>query len=91
MLNVIDAETHDQIATINYAFEPPKPPFEDEGQMFLDPLNPQSKLSPAFLALTADMLARDRAYDDRLLRHYTMWKSIVDDPSHPSQAKPSRC
>lgn len=31
MLNVIDAETHNHVATINYAFEPPMPPFEDEG------------------------------------------------------------
>ena len=87
MLNVIDAETHDHVATISYAFEPPKPPFENEGQMFLDPLNPRSRLSSAFLALTADMLAHDRTYRDRLVRHYTMWKCIVDDPSHPSHAK----
>jgi hypothetical protein len=40
MLNVIDAETHDHVTTINYAFEAPKPPFGDEGQMFLDPSNP---------------------------------------------------
>lgn len=38
MLNVIDAETHNHVATINYAFEPPEPPFEDEGQIFSDPL-----------------------------------------------------
>jgi hypothetical protein len=87
MLNVIDAETHDHVATINYAFEPPKPPFDDEPQMFLDPLNPQTAMSPAFLELTADMLAHDRGYHDRLVRHYTMWKNIVDDPSHPAQAK----
>jgi len=71
MLNVIDAERHDNVASINYAFEPP---FEGEGQMFLDPLNPQSAMSPAFLELTADMMAHDRAYHDRLVRHYTMWK-----------------
>ena len=29
MLNVVDAETHDHVATINYAFEPPEAPFED--------------------------------------------------------------
>ena len=86
ILNVVDAETHDQVATINYAFGPPQPPFDDEGQMFLDPLNPQTAMSPAFLQLTADMMARDRAYHDRLVRHYTMWKRVVDDPSHPDQA-----
>jgi SEC-C motif len=87
MLNVIDTGTHDHVATVNYAFEPPKPPFDDEGQMFLDPLNPQGHLSPAFLELTADMLANDRAYHDRLVRHYTMWKNIVDDPAHPAHEK----
>lgn len=87
MLNVMDAETHNHVATINYAFEPPEPPFEDEGQIFLDPLNPQTVLSPAFLELTGDMMACDRGYHDRLMRHYTMWKLIVDDPSHPGQEK----
>lgn len=87
MLNVIDAGTHNHVATINYAFEPPMPPFEDEGQIFLDPLNPQTAMSPAFLELTADMVARDRGYHDRLVRHYTMWKRVVDDPSHPDQEK----
>jgi hypothetical protein len=87
MLNVVDAETHDQVATINYAFEAPHPPFDDEGQMFLDPLNPRTAMSPAFLQLTADMMVRDRAHHDRLVHHYAMWKRGVDDPSHPDQAR----
>ena len=87
MLNVLDGDTHDHVATINYAFEPPTPPWEDEPQMFLDPLNPQTELSPAFLQLTGEMLAHDRAYHDRLVRHYTMWKRVIDDPTHPDQAK----
>ncbi len=87
MLNVVDTETHDHVATINYAFEPPEPPFEDEGQMFLDPLNPQTAMAPAFLELTADMMAHDRGYHERLVRHYTMWQCVVDDSSHPDQAK----
>ena len=33
------------------------------------------------------MMARDRGYYDRLVRHYTMWKRVVDDPSHPGQEK----
>lgn len=55
--------------------------------MFLDPLNPQSELSPGFLELTANVLAHDPAYRDRLVRYYGMWKRVVDDPSHPDQAK----
>jgi len=88
ILNVIDAETHHHVATMNYAFEPPEPPFEDEGQIFLDPLNPQTVMSPAFLEVTREMLARDRGYHDRLVHHYTMWKAVVDNPSHPDQATP---
>ncbi len=84
LLNVIDTETQAQAATINYAFEPPEPPFDDEGQMFLDPLNPQSELSEALLALFTEMIANDRGYHDRLVRHYEMWKRVVDDPDHPA-------
>jgi hypothetical protein len=87
MLDVIDAETHSHVATINYGFEPPKPPFEDEGQIFLDPLNPQTAMSSAFLELTAELMAGDRGYHDRLVRHYMMWKRVVDDPLHPGQGK----
>ena len=38
LVKVLDAEDHQQVATISYAFEPPQPPFDDEGQVFLDPL-----------------------------------------------------
>jgi len=87
MLNVIDAESRDQVATINYAFEPPEAPFDDEEQMFLDPLNPQSELSDAFLDLFEDLIDADRVYHDRLVRHYEMWKRAVADPEHPGQEK----
>ena len=46
IINIMDTELRKQVATINHGFEPPKPPFEDEGQTFLDPLNPQSSMSP---------------------------------------------
>lgn len=44
-------------------------------------------MSPAHLELTVDMIAADRTYHDRLVRHYMMWKGIVDDQSHPDQAR----
>lgn len=53
----------------------------------LDPLNPQTAMSSAFLELTSEMLARDHSYHDRLVHHYRMWKTVVDDPSHSDQAK----
>lgn len=87
MVNVIDAEEHRHVATINHGFEPPEPAFEDEGQTFLDPLNPQSSMSEAFLDLFEEVIASDEAYRQRLERHYTMWKRVVDDPSHPAQEK----
>lgn len=69
MINVVDADRREQIATINHAFEPPKPPFEDEGQTFLDPLNPQSDYSPRFLEIFRHMIERDQEYATRLQGH----------------------
>jgi len=40
----------------------------------LDPLNTQSKLSPALLELFRQILLQDRDYIDRLRRHYRMFK-----------------
>ncbi len=87
LLEVVDGATREQFATINHAFEPPKPPFEDEGQTFLDPINPQSPMSPALLGVFVEMIANDPAYQARLERHYAMWKRVVDDPSHPDHSK----
>jgi preprotein translocase subunit SecA len=87
LLSVVDGTTKQKVATINYGFEPPEPPFEDEGQIFLDPINPQTGLSASFLELISDLLERDADYRERLERHYTMWKAVVDDPSHPDHRK----
>ena len=84
MLNVLDTETDTHVATISYGFEPPEPPYDVEEQAFLDTLNPQSKLSKALLAMFTDMIEKDRSYHDRLVRHYEMWKRVVDDPAHPA-------
>src|SRR5262249_20602381 len=32
-------------------------------------------------------IRKDREYRERLIRHYTAWKQVVDDPSHPEHAK----
>ena len=87
VINVVDTENRRHVATINHAFEPPKAPFEDEGQTFLDPLNPQSSMSDALLDLFEQMTTHDAGYRQRLERHYRMWKTVVDDPSHPDHAK----
>ena len=72
-------------ASINYGFEPSKR--RDELQIFLDPINPQSEYSRDLLALFTEMIGKDREYRERLVRHYEMWKRVVDDPKHPEHAK----
>lgn len=87
LLQVHWTERREVSATINYGFEPCKPPFDDEPRVFLDPINPQSRLSDALFELFTIMVKNDPPYHDRLVRHYEMWKAVVDDPSHPDHHK----
>jgi hypothetical protein len=87
LLQVYWAEGKRVAATINYAFEPSKPPFDDEPQISLDLLNPQSDVSEVLFDMFEEMITTDRAYHDRLVRHYEMWKRVVDDPTHPDHGK----
>lgn len=87
LLQVWYGERPRQVATLNYAFEPPGPPFDDEGQLFIDPINPQTGLSDALRDFVEDMLATDHEYRERLHRHYDTWKQVVDDPKHPDHRK----
>lgn len=73
-------------ASINYGFGPPRRG-DDEPQIFLDPLNPQSEFSTVLLAVFTEIVSSDGEYRARLQRHYAMWKAVVDDPSHPEHAK----
>lgn len=89
LMNVVDVERGEHVATINHAFEPPRRAFggrRPEPRTFLDPINPQSALSRPLLALFEWLVDADPGYHQRLIRHYTMWKEIVDDPDHPAQA-----
>lgn len=72
-------------ASINYAFEPSRR--RGEPQISLDPLNPQSEHAEALLELFSRGIRKDREYRARLIRHYTAWRQVVDDPSHPGHAK----
>jgi hypothetical protein len=72
-------------ASINYAFEPSKR--RGEPQISLDPLNPQSEHSESLLALFTEVIATEKRLRDDFVRHYTMWKQVVDDPAHPEHAK----
>ena len=87
VLNVLDTDARRHVATLNYGFNPPEPPWEEDGQLFLDPLNPQSAWSAALLELTGQMIEFDAAYRARLRRHYRMWKRAVDDRTHPQHER----
>jgi hypothetical protein len=87
ILRVLWAEGGRTVATINYAFDPPKPPFEDEELIFLDPINPQSEMSEGLLDMFKKMIATDQPYHNRLVSHYEMWKQVVDDSNHPDHGK----
>jgi hypothetical protein len=87
LLHVVSLTSRRVVASINYAFEPPEPPYEDEGQCFLDPLNPQTELGPAILRMFLGLLEADPSRHARFVRHYELWKSVVDDPSHPDHGK----
>jgi hypothetical protein len=85
LLHVHWVEERCVAASINYAFDPSRR--RDEPQISLDPLNPQSEHAEALLELFTQVIRKDREYRERLIRHYTAWKQVVDDPSHPGHAK----
>lgn len=74
-------------ASIGYGFEPALPPFEDEPQVMLDPINPQTDASEHILEMFEDALARDPSVRARFVAHYEAWKRVVDDPAHPDHGK----
>lgn len=87
LLEVHHVEGQRIAATINYAFEPPEPPFADEQQVALDLLNSQGEGAEELLRMFVEMVALDRDYHQRLVDHYELWKSVVDDERHPDHAK----
>lgn len=87
ILHVMDVDRRRVAASINYAFEPPEPSSGDGPQISLDPLNPQSEISSALKAIFESMIEHDAPYRARLVKHYTMWKRVVDDPTHADHDK----
>jgi hypothetical protein len=72
------------VATINYGWEEPEfytnwmGSDDEESEMsgaILEPLLQQTRHSPFFLTFFREMLRRDPAYDERLKRHYAMFKA----------------
>lgn len=87
LLRISWVERQQVVATINYGFEASEAPFEDEPRIMLDPLNVQSDLSDALQERFESLLRDDPSYHDELVRHYAMWKAVVEDPSHPDHHK----
>jgi hypothetical protein len=87
ILHFVDPQRKRVLASINYAFDPSKPPFEDEPQISLDPLNPQSEQSDLVLYAFERMIGAEPEHRERFLRHYRLWKSVVDDPRHADHRK----
>ena len=50
---------------------------------YLDPLNPQSHYAAAFLAVFENYLLPDKAYLDRLQRHYALFKAALKKKNRP--------
>ena len=51
-------------------------------QASLDPLNPQSSFAPTFLGLFRTVVLQDKAYIQRLQRHYAMFKQhLAQEPA----------
>ena len=82
ILRVLRRDPPGQVATISHAFLPLAKHDADLGQTFLDPINPQSRLSPLLLELFREV-ALTPDYEARLKRHYRMVKDAIDDPAHP--------
>jgi len=87
LVQVYWAEGNRVAATVNYAFEPPKAPFRRRAAGLPRSHDPQSDSSSVLFDMFKEMIAADRAYHDRLVRHYEMRKRVVDDPTHPKHAR----
>ena len=79
-----ETEPHTILATINYGWESvafytkwmhgDRQAGREIAQASLDPINPQSPLAPGFLRLFQTVVLKDRAYIQRLARHYALFK-----------------
>jgi hypothetical protein len=84
MINVLARQARQHVATINHAFEKPTKDDPVPEQTFLDPLNQQSPLAAALLDLFVNLVLADEDYRQRLVRHYRMFKNVVEDAAHPA-------
>lgn len=96
IIRVLGQHSGDKVwATISYGWEnaafyrkwsPETDNAEEWIRPTLDPLNPQSKYAEHFLTLFEQMI-RDKAYVDRLKRHYKMFRDFRSPATQTSTAK----
>jgi hypothetical protein len=84
MINILARHAKQHVATINHAFQKPGKDAPVSEQTFLDPLNLQSRWAAGLLRLFMKVVLADQEYRQRWLRHYRMFKNVVDDPTHPA-------
>ena len=82
--NVIAMEGKRHVATIAHALDDSTPRY-DLPRTLLDPMNPQTELSPALLDEFTRTILPDANFQARLLRHYRMFKEVVEDARHPAR------
>jgi hypothetical protein len=82
LLNVVGGTPPRWLATLNYALDPGGfKEVEEEGQVMLDILNPQSELSFKILDMFRETLARDAVFLERVERHLAMVKKRLRENS----------
>ena len=82
LLDVVGGTPPRWLATLNYALDPGGfKEIDEEGQVMLDILNPQSELSPKILELFQQTLARDPVFLERVERHLAMVKKRSQENS----------
>ncbi len=91
---VLESPEPEVLATINYGWEEPEfyatwmgsEAEEDETTgATLEPLLPQSRHSKFFLRLFSEAVLQEPAYEERLKRHYAMFKASL--PAAPRSAR----
>jgi hypothetical protein len=93
-LSVTSSRNSKTEAVIGYGWEPKsfyrrwfKQGSEEEISCLQGPelnlLSPQGKHADEILELFKDVLQKDRAYIERIKRHYRIFRATVDKPRHP--------
>jgi hypothetical protein len=87
MLQVSLVDAEEVVATLGYSFEPHRTKRLGIPQIMLDPMNTQSDLSDDVLALFTRLVKSQPEVRERFIEHYSMWKKVVDDPTHPDHSR----